>query len=111
MSKAGMAGRSEDTPLTIDAQYVPGFVWTRNVGLRIVKGFDHDKYDIGLSVESPESSYGQAATSIPGATINTTNLGLNGNGSTLNSTAGYSTEYAPDVIAKVTADPGWGDVW
>ncbi len=108
MSKAGMAGRSEDLPSVIDAQYVPGFVWTRNVGLRIVKGFDHDKYDIGLAVESPESSYSQAATSLTGATINTTNAGLNGNGSTLNSTANYSTEYAPDVIAKFTADPGWG---
>ncbi|MCQ8278328.1 hypothetical protein NFI95_07675 [Acetobacteraceae bacterium KSS8] len=108
MSKAGMAGRSEDLPSVIDAQYVPGFVWTRNVGLRIVKGFDHDKYDIGLSVESPESSYSQTATSLAGATINTTNAGLNGNGSTLNNTANYSTEYAPDVIAKFTADPGWG---
>ncbi|MGI4801472.1 MAG: coiled-coil domain-containing protein [Janthinobacterium lividum] len=108
MSKMGEAGRSEDLPSTIDAQYVPGFVWTRNVGLRVVKGFDHDKFDIGLSVESPESSYSQAATSLKGATINTTNIGLSSNGATLNSTANYSTEYAPDVIAKVTADPGWG---
>ncbi len=108
MSKAGMAGRSEDLPSTIDAQYVPGFVWTRNVGLRIVKGFNHDKFDIGVSVESPETSYAQTATSLTNATINATNLGLNGNGSTLNSTANYSTEYAPDVIAKITADPGWG---
>ena len=108
MSKAGEAGRSEDLPSTIDAQYVPGFVWTRNVGLRIVKGFDHDKVDVGVSFESPEDSYAQTATSLKGVTLNTTNLGLSGNGSTLNSTANYSTEYAPDVIAKVTADPGWG---
>ncbi|WP_419728141.1 hypothetical protein [Lichenicola sp.] len=108
MSKAGMAGRSEDLPSVIDAQYVPGFVWTRNVGLRVVKGFNHDKIDVGVSVESPQDSYSQTATSLPGATLNTTNAGLGGNGSTLNSLATYSTEYAPDVIAKVTADPGRG---
>lgn len=108
MTKSGMNPRTEDLPAVIDAQYVPGFVWTRNVGLRVVKGFQHDKYDIGLSVESPESTYAQAATSLTGATINTTNPGLGGNGSTLNATATYSTEFAPDVIAKFTADPGWG---
>ncbi len=108
MFRNGITPRTEDTPGVIDAQYVPGFVWTRNVGLRVVKGFDHDKYDIGVSVESPQSTYAQTATSLPGVTINTTNAGLSGNGATLNSLTTYSTEYAPDVIAKATADPGWG---
>ena len=108
MFRSGITPRNEDIPSTIDAQYVPGFVWTRNVGLRVVKGFDHDKYDIGVSVESPQSTYAQTATSLPGVTINTTNAGLSGNGATLNSLTTYSTEYAPDVIAKATADPGWG---
>ncbi len=108
MFRSGITPRTEDTPGVIDAQYVPGFVWTRNVGLRVVKGFDHDKYDIGVSVESPQSTYAQTATSLPGVTINTTNAGLSGNGATLNSLTTYSTEYAPDVIAKATADPGWG---
>ena len=108
MSKAGMAGRSEDLPSVIDAQYVPGFVWTRNVGVRIIKGFDHDKYDLGVSFESPETSYSQVGTPSKGVTIDSTNVGTNGGGSTLNSLANYSTEVAPDVIAKFTADPGWG---
>ena len=108
MFRTGITPRTEDTPSVIDAQYVPGFVWTRNVGLRVVKGFDHDKFDIGVSVESPQSTYAQTATSLPGVTINTTNAGLSGNGATLNSLTTYSTEYAPDLIAKATADPGWG---
>ncbi|MCQ8240052.1 hypothetical protein [Rhizosaccharibacter radicis] len=109
MNKSGIKLRQEDTPLTIDAQYVPGFVWTRNVGLRVVKGFMHDKFDLGLAVESPESNYAQTASSLGSAySINTSNPGLNGNGSTLNNGANYSTEYAPDVIIKGTADPGWG---
>ena len=108
MFRQGITPRTEDTPGTIDAQYVPGFVWTRNVGLRVVKGFNHDKFDIGLAVESPQSTYSQTATSLPGVTINTTNAGLGSNGGTLDTLATYSTEYAPDVIAKITADPGWG---
>ncbi len=108
MFRTGITPRTEDTPSVIDAQYVPGFVWTRNVGLRVVKGFDHDKFDIGVSLESPQSTYAQTATSLSGVTINTTNAGLSGNGATLNSLTTYSTEYAPDLIAKATADPGWG---
>ena len=106
-TRLGMTPRTEDLPATIDAQYAVGFVWTRNVGLRIVKGFDHDRFDVGLSVESPQDTYGQ--TGYPGGpTLNVTNAGTNGGGSTLNSSATYSTEFAPDIIAKVTADPGYG---
>ena len=109
LTKKGEDPRTEDLPAVIDAQYVPGFVWTRNVGLRIVKGFQHDKYDIGLSFESPESSYSQTATSLGSAyTVTATSLGLNGNGSTLNSTANYSNEDVPDIIAKATTDQSFG---
>ena len=109
MTKKGEDPRTEDLPSVIDAQYVPGFVWTRNVGLRIVKGFDHDKYDLGLSFESPESSYSQAATSLGSAyTVTAASPGLNGNGSTLNSTANYSNEEVPDIIAKATTDQSFG---
>ena len=106
-TRTGMTPRTEDLPATIDAQYAVGFVWTRNVGVRIVKGFDHDKFDIGLSVESPQDTYGQPAY-LAGTTLNVTNPGLAGGGGTLNSSATYSTEFAPDIIAKVTADPGYG---
>ncbi len=106
-TRLGMTPRTEDLPATIDAQYAVGFVWTRNVGVRVVKGFDHDRFDVGLSVESPQDTYGQ--TGYPGGpTINVTNPGTNGGGATLNSSATYSTEFAPDIIVKATADPGYG---
>ncbi len=111
MNKFGIVPHQENTPLQIDAQFVTGFVWKRDVGLRVVKGFDNDKYDIGLSVESPQSTYsiGGNGSGLPATdTVNTTNAGLSGNGATLNSLTTYSTEYAPDVVAKATADPGWG---
>ncbi|MBE7213077.1 MAG: hypothetical protein INR65_18855, partial [Gluconacetobacter diazotrophicus] len=116
MNKTGMVPRQEDIPLTIDAQYVPGFVWTRNAQIRFVKGFDKDRFALGLSFESPESGYYVASTTsstnpaglASNYSVNYQNPGLGGNGGTLNSTAQYTTEYAPDTILKATADPGYG---
>ena len=106
MDKLGITPRQENIPLTIDAQYVPGFVWTRNAGLRFVKGFDNDKFDLGLSFESPQASYftgGNGTGSLAG-TVDATNTGSG----TLNPDTSYSDDIAPDVILKGTSDPGWG---
>ena len=106
MFKSGITPRLEDVPLTIDSQYVPGFAWTRNPQLRFVKGFDHDRFDLGLSFESPQASYftgGNGTGSLTG-TIDSTNAGSG----TLNPDTTYSDDIAPDVILKGTADPGWG---
>ncbi len=106
MNKVGITPRQEDVPLTIDAQYVPGFVWTRNPGLRFVKGFDNDLVDVGLSFESPQAAYytgGNGTGSLSGTVLST-----NAGAATLNSDTTYSDDIAPDTIAKVTADPGWG---
>jgi hypothetical protein len=43
------------TPQTIDPNYVPGFVWTRQYGFRIV---DEGKYaSLGISIENPQILY------------------------------------------------------
>ena len=39
MNTKGIIPRQEDIPLTIDAQYVPGFIWARQPQLRFVKDF------------------------------------------------------------------------
>ena len=106
MNRIGITLLQEDTPLTIDSQYLPGFVWTRSPGLRFVKGFDHDKFDLGLSFETPQASYftgGNGTGSLAG-TVDATNAGSG----TLNPVVTYSDDIAPDVIVKGTADPGWG---
>ena len=43
------------TPLTIDPNYVPGFVWTRQYGFRVVKSFEHAAF--GIAVENPQLLY------------------------------------------------------
>ncbi len=98
----GLANNSEAIPLTIDAQYNVGFTWERQYGLRMVKRLG-PKLSIGGSLEEaqtlnigghnlPTIAYQQAGTS----------------GGLYNSTANYSFNYAPDLIAKIAFDPGWG---
>ncbi len=91
--------RAEQVPLTIDAQYVVGFNWTRNPQLRVVKMIGNAA-SFGVSLESPQASF-------TGATPSTT-VTNNTGGSLLNATTTYSTDFVPDVIAKFAVNPGWG---
>jgi hypothetical protein len=43
------------TPLTIDPNYVTGFVWTRQYGFRVAKNWDH--MAIGFALENPQILY------------------------------------------------------
>jgi hypothetical protein len=107
--------RHENVPLTIDAQYVVGFDWARQPELRIVKDFDDHRLWAGLSLESPQTTFGSSAgpncltgaaasTGTGGGSLEYTQCG----GSNVNTIQAYSDSYAPDVIAKIAADPGWG---
>jgi hypothetical protein len=97
----GIKARNEQIPLTIDAQYVVGFNWTRNPQIRIVKTFS-PMISAGISVESPQTVIaGQTPGGVP---INANNPG----GPLLNSGASYSNDIMPDVVAKIAFDPGWG---
>ncbi|MGO9317943.1 MAG: hypothetical protein ACLPXT_07150 [Terracidiphilus sp.] len=46
------------TPQTIDPNYVPGFVWTRQYGFRVVKSFKNVAF--GISAENPQLLYSAA---------------------------------------------------
>ena len=106
MTKVGVTPRQEDLPLTIDQQYVPGFSWTRQPQFRVAKDFDSGKYWLAASIESPQVTYSTASagTGVNFGTVNYQNPGI----STLTPGQNYSTDLAPDVIAKFAADPGWG---
>ncbi len=113
--RTGLTPRQENVPLTIDAQYVVGFNWARQPTLRVVKDFDDQKISTGLSLELPQTTFNGSAgpncltgaaapTGTGGGTLEYTQCG----GSNVNSIQAYSDNYAPDVIAKIAADPGWG---
>jgi Skp family chaperone for outer membrane proteins len=58
--KKGITSSTSDinTPLTIDPNYVPGFVWARQYGFRVVKNYKHSAF--GVSVENPQLLYSAA---------------------------------------------------
>jgi len=45
------------TPLTIDTNYMPGFIWTRQYGVRVVKSAAGGKLTFGVAVENPQLMY------------------------------------------------------
>jgi hypothetical protein len=115
MYRSGLIPRQENVPLTIDAQYVVGFNWERQATLRVVKDFADHKIWAGFSIEEPQTIFGssagpncltgaQARTATGGGTLEYSACG----GSNVNSIQSYSNNYAPDLIAKVAADPGYG---
>jgi len=145
--KKGISNDSGDilTPLTIDPNYVPGFIWTRQYGFRVVKSFSHTA--IGVSAENPQLLYtASLAGNTPYAVLGSAgNNGGNYNATisacspatsivnytnqkqtdsagntvniavpvykTVNSCANVtniSFNQAPDFLAKIAIDPGWG---
>ena len=105
-----LAPRAEQIPLTIDAQYVVGFNWTRNPQLRLVKLIG-DNASFGVSLESPQASFtttGAPSTVITGNPGGSGGLLNNGGTSTGTNLVNYSIDFAPDVVAKFAISPGWG---
>ena len=99
----GLTPRQERVPLTIDNQLVPGFTWVRQPQFRVVQDLDSTT-SVGVSLESPQAS----VFSGPNAPLVPTTFGNTG-GLHLNSLATYSTDIAPDIVAKAAYDPdGWG---
>lgn len=106
LQQTGITPRKEALPLVIDAQYVVGFNWTRQPQIRIVKEFAEHKLWAGFSVESPQAvfSVGPNGTGSLAGTPNYQNPG----GSGFSSGTNYSDDIAPDIVAKLAWDPGFG---
>ncbi|HEY1985039.1 MAG TPA: hypothetical protein VGG85_06505 [Terracidiphilus sp.] len=126
------------TPQTIDPNYVTGFVWTRQYGFRVTKTWDKFAigvaaenpqvlYTASLAGNTPYAVLGSAgnnggnfnaAISASATTTYVQNYtGEPGNTAYLpvyntvvanTNIANLSFNYAPDFIAKIAIDPGWG---
>jgi hypothetical protein len=75
--KKGLSNLSGDilTPLTIDPNYVPGFVWERQYGFRVTKTMPHAAF--GIAAENPQLLYSATlAGNTPYAVLGST--GVNG---------------------------------
>jgi hypothetical protein len=96
--KKGAENLTQATPPTIDAQYVPGFDWARQWGIRVSQSFADRQATVALAAEEPQMTVG-------GHGAPTQTFIGNVGGSQLNATANYSTDIAPDLIAKIAFDP------
>jgi hypothetical protein len=107
-NKAGIApsddaGRVNDArPTTIDGQYSVGFSFARQYGLRITKDFG-TKVSMAFAIENAQgtlSTSGNAANYLLGQ------LGATNEMNAFNGT--YTANPAPDLVAKIAFDPGFG---
>lgn len=99
MNNKGITPRNEVTPLTIEAQYVPGFSWARQAQFRIVKDWDKTFW-LALSVENPQSVASGKGTA--------SNLALGQAGGGSMTGVSLSNNDVPDVVVKASYDPSWG---
>jgi hypothetical protein len=123
MNNKGITPRNEIVPLTIDAQYVAGFTWARQPGIRLTKNFGDDFW-LAASAEMPQTPGcpGGLVTPPPGGGIipptafTTNGVGLaitcdqvSAGGGLLNQYTTYSLNHVPDIIGKTVWEPNLGD--
>jgi len=107
-NKAGIEARGEWVPATIDGQYVVGYDFARLMTARLTKTFGEKKTTtVAFAVENPATIGIVGSTSL----VYTGGAGVGSlqNGAGTGSTGGtFSTNLAPDLIAKIAFDPGYG---
>ena len=107
----GLTRGTEILPATIDAQYEPGFVWTRQYGFRVSKDIGKAAF-LGFSVENAET-LNPGGNNLPsnvllGSAGTSGGLFNGGESSSGSNLANYSFNYTPDFIVKLALQPGWG---
>jgi hypothetical protein len=115
LNSKGITPRNEMIPVTVDAQFVPGFIWARQPQVRVVKDFDKTLW-LALSVEDAQTTF---AGAVPPGVITqiTNNTGLfggtvggsapvtaGGGTATIPTLATSSLNSVPDVVAKAAVE-------
>jgi len=109
-NQQGIACLAELRPGGEDGQYVVGFTWTRQRAFRVTKNFNN-KVWTAFAVEEPETTYSAAFVPANIMGLNTSPnaaTGVNLLPFLPNYSSGFSTNLAPDLLAKVAFEPGWG---
>lgn len=97
----GLDNRTEAVPMTIDSSYNAGFTYGRQYGLRLVKNINN-KVWFGVSMENAQ------ATVTTHGNANNFLVGTLGDSKAYNTTATYSFNPSPDIVAKIAFEPGFG---
>lgn len=109
-NREGIATLAELRPGTEDGQYVVGFTWTRQRAFRVTRNFNN-KVWAAFAVEEPETTYSAAFVPANVMGLNTSPnaaSGVNLLPFLANYSNGFSTSFAPDLVAKAAFEPGWG---
>jgi hypothetical protein len=109
-NRQGIATLAELKPGGQDGQYVVGFTWTRQRAFRVTRNFNN-KVWTAFAVESPETTYSAAFVPANIMGLNTSQnavAGVNLLPFLANYSNGFSTNLAPDLLAKVAFEPGYG---
>jgi hypothetical protein len=105
MNTQGITPRNEAPPPVIDAQYVPGFSWTRQPQIRLTEDFDKQLW-LAVSLENPQTTFYTGANAFPKDVTLTYNSAA---GAEFNSANTLSLNRIPDVVAKIAYEPTIAD--
>jgi hypothetical protein len=126
LNSKGITLRNEVPPPTIDGQFLPGFIFARQAGVRLTKDFDR-KLWFSLALEEAQTTFPGGATAACQGTAATLGAGASAVPIAVSpavtaicagtaSGAGfsqygqpYSLNHAPDVIGKVAYEANLGD--
>jgi hypothetical protein len=100
-TKKGVENRTENLPMTVDAQYHVGFSWERQPSIRFQQAFGG--FTAALALEQAQIIY---SASNPNANFFIGNAGTGGG--LYNVSTNYSNNVAPDLILKGTYDAKYG---
>lgn len=106
MNRVGIENLTEFAPAMIDATILPGFDYARQTSFRVTRRFVDSRTTIAFSAENA-ATVGVTPGNVPsGISGNLSGLATTGTGIMANTT--YSTNVAPDLIAKAAFDPRFG---
>lgn len=109
MNAKGISPRNEVIPPTIEAQYVPGFVWARQPQMRLTKDFDDHQIWVAVSAENPQTTLGATKVASGVTVSNPSSAGLGAltqaPTSQYYSGTNYSLNQYPDVVGKIAFEP------
>jgi hypothetical protein len=97
-TKTSTDNRTENLPMTVDAQYHVGFSWERQPGFRFSQ-------KVGMFTGALSLEQAQIIYSATNANANFFIGNAGAGGGLYNVSTNYSNNVAPDVIVKFTADP------
>jgi hypothetical protein len=109
-NRQGIANLAELRPIGEDGNYVVGFTWTREKAIRVTRNFNN-KVWAAFAVEDPETTYSAAFVPANVMGLNTSPnaaTGVNLLPFLANYSDGQATTLAPNLLAKVAFEPGWG---